>query len=93
MRKQSHLSLEDAFQFVMNIKRANNLKERTLKDYNVYLRKFGDWVAEHYGEITVDQIEIDLLREYVVWCANEKTYYGGHPFKERMNKGKRVCRL
>jgi integrase/recombinase XerD len=74
-------SLREAVDFVVNVKRAKNLKERTIRDYITNMEYFIQWVEERYGEINADDVTIDMLREYVVWCANEKEYYEGHPFK------------
>lgn len=74
-------SLDNAAEIFLRVKRANNLKERTLRDYETNLRYFFDWVRDNYGEISVSEIDIIMLRNYVLWCANDKNYYEGHPFK------------
>jgi integrase/recombinase XerD len=74
-------TLEEAVDFVIQVKRANNLKERTLNGYVQNMRYFIDWIAERYGNISADDVTINMLREYVLWCANEKTFYDDHPFK------------
>lgn len=78
---ESLLSLESALQLFLNVKRANNLKERTLLDYEINMRKFFEWINDNYGDISVSRITIHILREYVLWCANEKRYNEGHPYK------------
>lgn len=40
-----------------------------------------------YGEIPIREITSSLLREYVLWCSNEKDYNGGHPFKQEYGAG------
>lgn len=74
-------TLDEALDFFVQVKRANNLKKRTINGYIQNMRYFFEWVAERYGEINADDVTIDMLREYVVWCATEKPYYDDHPFK------------
>jgi integrase/recombinase XerD len=78
--------MEDALQLFLTVKEAQNLKQRTRRDYETNMRYFIEWIGKYYGEITVDDISIKILREYVLWCANEKEYYGGHPFKSEVDK-------
>ncbi|MDO3681623.1 tyrosine-type recombinase/integrase [Paenibacillus ehimensis] len=82
-------TLEEAVEFVMKVKRAKNLKERTLDGYVQNMRYFIDWVAERHGELTVQDVTADMLRDYVLWCAEEKEYYGGHPYKAEYDKERR----
>ncbi|QQK78502.1 phage integrase SAM-like domain-containing protein [Salicibibacter cibi] len=90
VKKKAVRTLDDALKFVLNVKRAKNLKERTLRDYKIHFRYFGDWLTETYGEnMLVEHIDLEILREYVVWCSNDKEYYGGHPYRERFETHKR----
>jgi integrase/recombinase XerD len=82
-------TLEEAVDFVVKVKRANNLKERTIEGYVKNMRYFIEWVANHYGEITIQDVTAEMLRDYVIWCANEKEYYAGHPFKSEYKKDQR----
>lgn len=83
-------TLEEAVDFVVKIKRANNLKEKTINDYVKNMRYFMEWVADQqYDEITIQDVTADMLRDYVIWCANEKEYYAGHPFKSEFKKEQR----
>lgn len=82
-------SLEEAVDFVVKVKRAKNLKKRTIEGYVTNMRYFIDWTSERYGEIQIHDVTADMLREYVLWCSEEKEYYEGHPFKADYEKGKR----
>lgn len=82
-------TLEEAVEFVMKVKRAGNLKERTLKGYAQNMRYWIDWTTERYGDITIRDVTTAMLRDYVLWCGEEKEYYGGHPYKSDYAKGKR----
>ncbi|RAV19515.1 tyrosine-type recombinase/integrase [Paenibacillus contaminans] len=86
-------TLEEAVAYVVRVKRARNLKERTIDGYVQNMQYLIDWVNERYGEaaseITIQDVTVDMLREYVLWCANDKEYYGGHPFKSEYAKDRR----
>lgn len=79
-------SLIEAIDLFMNVKRSQNLKERTLKGYRINLMYFLDWLKEYYQEMNVEEISLPILREYVLWCANDKKFYDGHPFKSDIDK-------
>jgi integrase/recombinase XerD len=82
-------NLEEAVDFVINVKRAKNLKDRTIDGYVQNMRYFIDWVTERYGQISINEVTAAILREYVLWCADEKEFYGGHPFKSEYDKDRR----
>lgn len=79
-------SLEDAFALFLNVKRACNLKSRTLRGYEENLCYFPDWIQENYKDINVNDIHLAMLRKYVLWCANERQYYSDHPYKSEWDK-------
>lgn len=81
-------TLQEAVEFVVSIKRANNLKGRTISGYIQNMNYFIEWINERYGEITIQEVTATMLREYVLWCAEEKEYYAGHPFKSEYEKGR-----
>lgn len=83
------LTLKEAIQRVILLKRAKNLKERTIQDYMKNMRYLYDWMKERYGDIALDEVTPTILREYVLWCVNEKAYYEGHPFKEDYSAGRK----
>lgn len=82
-------TLSEALDFVINIKRANNLKERTIRGYIQNMEYFIEWIAQRYGDIPIQGVTVDILREYVLWCANDKEFYAGHPFKAEYEKDRR----
>lgn len=82
-------TLGEAIQFVVKLKRARNLKERTIRDYVTNMNYFVGWVRDGYGDIEIRAVSADLLREYVIWCATEKAYYGGHPYKGDYGEGRK----
>lgn len=82
-------TLEEAVEFVVKVKRANNLKERTIEGYVKNMRYFIEWAVDQHGEITIQDVTAEMLRDYVIWCANDKEYYAGHPFKSEFKKDQR----
>ncbi|MBE1443911.1 tyrosine-type recombinase/integrase [Paenibacillus sp. OAS669] len=82
-------TLEEAVEFVVKVKRAKNLKERTIDGYIDNMRYFIEWVSEHYGELSIQDVTTAIIREYVLWCAEEKEYYSGHPYKSEYDKDRR----
>lgn len=79
-------SLEEAVEFVVKLKRAKNLKERTISDYVQNMGYFIEWVTERYGEITISEVTAAIIRDYVLWCAAEKVHFEGHPYKADYGK-------
>lgn len=82
-------TIEEAVDFVVKIKRANNLKERTISGYIQNMQYLTEWVTERYGDISIQDVTTDMLREYILWCSDEKEYYGGHPFKSEFDRDRR----
>lgn len=82
-------TLEEAVEFVVKVKRAKNLKGRTLNGYIANMSYFVEWLNKNYPDAKADDITIEILREYILWCAAEKEYYGGHPFKEGLDRDRR----
>jgi integrase/recombinase XerD len=81
-------SFKDAVAQFENVKKANNLKKRTLEGYKTNLRYFYEWLVVRKGDINIDAIGIEILREYVLWCFNDKPFYEDHPFKSEYDKGR-----
>lgn len=82
-------TLSEAVEFVLKVKRSKNLKERTLNGYVQNMQYLIDWVTERYGDVAAAEVTTDMLREYVLWCAEEKEFYGGHPFKADYGRDRR----
>jgi len=82
-------TLQEAVDYVMTVKRAKNLKSRTLDGYVTNMAYWIDWTTERYGSITIADVTNAMLREYILWCAEEKGFYEGHPFKSEFAEGKR----
>jgi len=46
-------TLQEAVNYVNTIKRAMNLKQRTLNGYAMNMSYWIDWMTERYGQITI----------------------------------------
>lgn len=82
-------SIEDAISIFIGVKKAENLKQKTLEGYESNLRYFMEWMNDNYPDASINDVTINILREYIMWCANEKEYYKGHPFKSDLDKQRR----
>jgi integrase/recombinase XerD len=89
LKKQASVNLDSAIQLFLNVKRSINLKERTLSDYEINLHYFKTWLENKDQGLCIQDVDIEMLRQYIVWCAYEKDFYKGHPFKEKPNRGKK----
>lgn len=75
------LSFQQAIDFVMNAKRAEGLRERTLVDYVKHYGYFINWINEKYPEIeNVDELTSTLFRDHVNFMRYDAKRYSGHKF-------------
>jgi integrase/recombinase XerD len=84
--KSPTITINEAKKLFMDIKRAENLKDKTLLGYERNLEYFNDWLQDNYDDISVSDITAPMIREYMTWCVNDKTFYDGHPYKSDYNK-------
>ncbi|MGG1517471.1 hypothetical protein ABE504_18810 [Paenibacillus oryzisoli] len=58
------ISFQQALDFVMSVKRAEGLRERTLKDYEKHFGYFLNWLTDKYPEIEfVDELTSTIFRQ------------------------------
>ena len=87
-KKLISMTIEDATEYFLNLKKTKNLKEKTLAGYALNMSYFATWLNERYEGVSVSKITTEILREYIMWCAKEKQYYENHPFKQKHYQGK-----
>lgn len=75
------VTFEQATRLFCDVKRAQNLKPKTMKGYESNIRYFHEWLEENHQELGVRDIGASTIREYMLWCANEKIQYDDHPLK------------
>lgn len=72
-RAMPSLTLPDALEYVISVKKAENLRERTLRDYRTYFTAFIEWMAERYPDVkTADEVSAEHIRHYAEYLRYEK---------------------
>ncbi|MEK3720565.1 tyrosine-type recombinase/integrase [Paenibacillus sp. FSL H8-0034] len=75
------IGFQQALDFVINAKRAEGLRERTLKDYVKNYGYFLGWLTEKYPEIEyVDELTSTHFRDHVNYMRYDAKRYSGHKF-------------
>ncbi|NSL51721.1 tyrosine-type recombinase/integrase [Calidifontibacillus erzurumensis] len=75
------LTLKQALDLVIAGKKAEGVRERTLKDYVKMFGYFTKWLEENYEDIeTVDQLTADVFRNYIHYMKYDKRKYDGHKY-------------
>lgn len=73
------LTLEQAFSFVISVKRAEGVRERTLEDYEKHFGYFTKWLAKHHAEIKyVHELSTAIFRDHIAWMKYDAKRYDGH---------------
>ncbi|MFP3339578.1 hypothetical protein R0J91_16490, partial [Micrococcus sp. SIMBA_131] len=62
-------------------KKAEGLRERTLRDYVKMWGYFTDWIDENYEDInTVDDLSPEVFRNYINYLKYDARRYNGHKY-------------
>lgn len=81
------LTLEQAVELVCSTKRAEGVRDRTLKDYAKELQYFSKWLVEFHPDIKyVDEITTGILRDHINWMKYDAKRYSGHKFIDTGSK-------
>lgn len=60
------LTLREAIEYVVVLKRAKNLKERTIRDYEINMNYLIEWITEKYGRVLpISTQMVRLLKKLV----------------------------
>jgi integrase/recombinase XerD len=87
-KEYPNLTLDQALDLVIAGKKAEGLRERTLRDYEKMWRYFTDWLKENYEEVeTVDQLTRDMFRNYISYLRYDAKRYDGHKFIDAEQQG------
>lgn len=82
------LSLSEALNIALAGKKAEGVRERTLKDYQKTWEYFSKWLAVNYEDVeTVDQLTPNTFRNYVNYLKYDAKRYDGHKFLENGEHG------
>ncbi|MCA1319766.1 tyrosine-type recombinase/integrase [Bacillus tianshenii] len=75
------ITLDQALDFTIAGKKAEGLRERTLKDYVKMWGYFTDWLAINYPEIEhADELTPNTFRNYVNYMKYDAKRYDGHVY-------------
>lgn len=74
------LTFEQAIDLVIAGKRAEGLRERTLKDYVKSWEYFVTWIRGNYDYETLDKLTVDVFRNYINYQKYDAKRYDGHKY-------------
>ncbi|MCQ4363028.1 tyrosine-type recombinase/integrase [Mycobacterium gordonae] len=73
------IPLDQALDLVINAKRAEGLRDRTLLDYVKHYGYFTKWLRSAHPEVTyVGDITVAMLRDHISYMKYDHTRYEGH---------------
>jgi integrase/recombinase XerD len=81
------LTLDQAIDFVISGKKAEGLRDRTLRDYTNMWRYFTDWLEENYEVETVNELSTDVFRNYINYLRYDAKRYDGHKYIDAEKQG------
>lgn len=86
--KYPRLALDQALDIVIQTKRTEGLRPRTLKDYEKDYGYFTKWLAENYPEIEyVDELTPGIFRDHIAWMKYDKKRYDDHKYHKNRDHG------
>ncbi|MGG4467242.1 tyrosine-type recombinase/integrase [Paenibacillus alvei] len=74
------LSFGQAIDLVASGKRVEGVRDRTVNDYGKMWRYFSEWLDDNYEIESVDQLTIDMIRNYIHYMKYDKKKYTGHKY-------------
>lgn len=75
------ITLEHALDLVVQVKKAEGLRERTLRDYEKDYNYFLRWLRENHPDIEyVDELSPNIFRDHVNWMKYDAVKYAGHKY-------------
>ncbi|MEK1830877.1 tyrosine-type recombinase/integrase [Priestia megaterium] len=82
------LTLEQGLDMVIAGKKAEGVRERTLRDYIKTWHYFTDWLAENYPEVSLmEEVSTEMVRNYVSYLKYDAKKYNGHKFIDCEKQG------
>jgi integrase/recombinase XerD len=79
-KQYPQLTLQQAIDIVISGKRAEECRERTLKDYLKMWRYFTELLLENYEATYIDELTTEVFRNYINYMKYDKKRYDGHKF-------------
>ncbi|WII38775.1 phage integrase SAM-like domain-containing protein [Paenibacillus thiaminolyticus] len=85
------LTLDQALDMVVSAKRAEGLRDRTLKDYAKDYGYFVKWLKEHHPDIEyVHELSPSIFRDHINWMKHDAKRYEGHKYNGHRDHGVRL---
>lgn len=71
--QQIDLSISDAFDYFVSVKRSEGVRPRTQQDYHNFFAAFTEWLREAYPDIRkITEINTKILRDYILYLRYER---------------------
>ncbi|MEK5107238.1 tyrosine-type recombinase/integrase [Cytobacillus sp. FSL K6-0129] len=74
------LTFEQAIDIVVSGKRAEGVRDRTVRDYTKMWGYFTDWLNDNYEVKNVDELNAEVFRNYINFMKYDKRKYDGHKY-------------
>ncbi|MEK3879798.1 tyrosine-type recombinase/integrase [Paenibacillus sp. FSL M7-0420] len=75
------LGFEQALDLAINAKRAEGLRERTIKDYYKHFHYFYSWLQERYPEMEfIDELTASHIRDHINYMRFDARRYENHKY-------------
>jgi integrase/recombinase XerD len=81
--KVIHHPLDHYFEIFFRAKKAEGLRERTLKDHQQHYGMFKNWLLFNHPSLTLESMTSDHIRQYIQYMLYERQQYTGHPILEK----------
>ncbi|MET3683664.1 integrase/recombinase XerD [Alkalibacillus flavidus] len=86
VKEYPKLSQAQAIDFVISGKRAEGVRDRTIRDYVKMWEYFTDWLNENYEVDYVNDLTAEVFRNYINYLKYDKQRYSGHKFINAENQ-------
>lgn len=74
------LTFEQAIDIVVSGKRAEGVRDRTVRDYTKMWGYFIDWLNDNYEVKNFDELNAEVFRNYINYMKYDKRKYDGHKY-------------
>lgn len=75
------ISFMQGLDYAINAKRAEGLRDRTLKDYNKHFGYFFTWLTENYSEMQfIDELTPTIIRDHINYMRYDAKRYAKHKY-------------
>lgn len=86
-KEYPNLTFDQAIDFVLSGKRAEGVRERTLKDYRKMWGYFTVWLLDNYEVEYVNELTPEVFRNYINYMKYDKPRYNGHKYIDAEKQG------